>query len=69
MIVRGTPITEGLFSAGCGVTTNMGGSADNTPIADIFEIDCNLCGKYEYRQERTREPDAAEQSVLKLRRR
>jgi hypothetical protein len=46
----------------------QGGSGDNAPIADVFEIDCQTCGKYEYREDRSRNLDAAEQSVLKLRR-
>ena len=29
----------------------QGGTGDHALIADVFEIDCQTCGKYEYREE------------------
>jgi hypothetical protein len=29
----------------------QGGTGDHALIADVFEIDCRTCGKYEHREE------------------
>ena len=44
----------------------VSGVGGSMPVADIFEINCNMCGKYEHRVERSRKLDASEASVRKL---
>lgn len=46
----------------------VSGGGTSVPVADIFEINCQTCGKYEYREARSRKLDPGEESLRKLRR-